>query len=586
MSVEGRRFILLFGAELTPGPEASILSVTSGVTDNVPDFSVDLASGFAGDEAYKNAVAGDFNDVEVQINQTGSYSIYFTDILVDPIGDPATITGLTTLADGTHNFRQRLRRTGSQPSAYSNVVAHTIDAFGPVFTSSATANNAENSVLAHTLSATDATAVTFAIRTAVQDAASLDHDEFEINGGTTLRWSANGTRNREIPSDTNTDNAYVVVVRATDANAHTTDQTITITVTNVNEAPTVANVIPNQSATDGVAFSFQFNSNTFADVDVGDTLTYSATLSSGAALPAWLTFTPSTRTFSGTPATGDIGTITVRVTATDAGSLSVTDDFDIVVSSAANRVLDLLSTSAARAYSVRKLRAAYAGSAIRVRRSNDNAEADIGFDGSGNLDTAALASHVGANSGFIRTWYDQSGNGDNLVQATSGLQWRIVNAGTNETKNSLPVIKADGTDDVMAGASAYNCAECSVIVALNHATPWPAFDGVYTGTSGVDAEIVLIGNSGSTGFLSAGVAATIAVDGGGNVCLFGGALFQADCRNPTPQAQTAPQIGQDRNVAGRFLDGWLGEAIAFPTELSAGDRTTMRTNQKTYWGTA
>ncbi|MCK7519847.1 MAG: putative Ig domain-containing protein [Ignavibacteriales bacterium] len=43
-------------------------------------------------------------------------------------------------------------------------------------------------------------------------------------------------------------------------------------------------------------FCFQFAANTFADVDVGDTLTYSAT-----GVPSWLTFNAGTRTFSGTP---------------------------------------------------------------------------------------------------------------------------------------------------------------------------------------------------------------------------------------------------------------------------------------------
>jgi hypothetical protein len=104
-----------------------------------------------------------------------------------------------------------------------------------------------------------------------------------------------------------------------------------IFVTNINEAPTVANVIPDQDATQDVAFSFQFASNTFADVDAGDTLTYTATKSDNSALPAWLTFTAATRTFSGTPDSGDVGTLSVKVTATDGGALSVTDTFDIVV---------------------------------------------------------------------------------------------------------------------------------------------------------------------------------------------------------------------------------------------------------------
>ncbi len=98
----------------------------------------------------------------------------------------------------------------------------------------------------------------------------------------------------------------------------------------VNGKPVVANAISNQNATATLAYSLQFASNTFTDPD-GDTLTYSAALSSGSALPSWLTFTPATRTFSGTPAQSDGGTITVRVTATDPGGLSAHDDFDLAV---------------------------------------------------------------------------------------------------------------------------------------------------------------------------------------------------------------------------------------------------------------
>ena len=42
--------------------------------------------------------------------------------------------------------------------------------------------------------------------------------------------------------------------------------------------------------------------------------------------------------------------------------------------------LDTLTTPS-NAYSFRKLRSAYAGNAIRIRRASDNAEIDIGFSG-------------------------------------------------------------------------------------------------------------------------------------------------------------------------------------------------------------
>jgi hypothetical protein len=87
------------------------------------------------------------------------------------------------------------------------------------------------------------------------------------------------------------------------------------------------------------------------------------------------------------------------------------------------------------AYAFRKLRTAYAGSAVRIRRSSDNAEADIGFSGN-NFDTAAAAAHIGGGTGFIVTWYDQSGNGYNLTQSTAGAQATYVASGIG----SLPCL--------------------------------------------------------------------------------------------------------------------------------------------------
>ena len=114
------------------------------------------------------------------------------------------------------------------------------------------------------------------------------------------------------------------------------DYTMTITVTAVNDAPTVATVIPDQSATAGTAFSYAFPANTFSDADTSDTLTYTATKTDDTALPTWLSFAASTRTFSGTPQAADTGTVSVKVTASDGNGGSVSDEFDIIVSAAAN----------------------------------------------------------------------------------------------------------------------------------------------------------------------------------------------------------------------------------------------------------
>ena len=71
--------------------------------------------------------------------------------------------------------------------------------------------------------------------------------------------------------------------------------------------------------------------NTFQDPDSGDLLTLAATASNGAALPAWLSFNPTTGAFSGMAGLNDVGAFDVTVTATDAGGLTATDTFHFSV---------------------------------------------------------------------------------------------------------------------------------------------------------------------------------------------------------------------------------------------------------------
>ena len=113
----------------------------------------------------------------------------------------------------------------------------------------------------------------------------------------------------------------------------TSHNTFEVSNTAPNTAPTVANLIPNQTATVGGAFSYAVPADTFNDAD-GDSLTYSATQSDNSALPSWLSFIAGTRTFSGTPQSTDTGTVSVKVTANDGNSGTVSDTFDIVVSAA------------------------------------------------------------------------------------------------------------------------------------------------------------------------------------------------------------------------------------------------------------
>ena len=120
-------------------------------------------------------------------------------------------------------------------------------------------------------------------------------------------------------------------ITATDSSNASVSTTFGLAVTNVNDAPVVSGSLNAQTATQNGGFSFTVPAGIFTDPDTGDTLTLSATQADGSALPGWLAFNPPTRTFSGTPGNGDVGNLTIRVTATDSGNASVSTTFGLVV---------------------------------------------------------------------------------------------------------------------------------------------------------------------------------------------------------------------------------------------------------------
>lgn len=120
------------------------------------------------------------------------------------------------------------------------------------------------------------------------------------------------------------------------------------------------------------------------------------------------------------PQLGPDGTRPTPVPATPSGNLLL-DDFP----------------GASFAYSIRRLRDGYIGPALRVRRSNDDAEQDIGFDENDILDTNELTSFVGSNDAFVVVWYDQSLNGRNASTSTFSQQPQIMENGAILTENGI-----------------------------------------------------------------------------------------------------------------------------------------------------
>lgn len=108
--------------------------------------------------------------------------------------------------------------------------------------------------------------------------------------------------------------------------------------------------------------------------------------------------------------------------------------------------LDLYPNSKT-AYSVRKLRTAYSGFCMQIRRSSDNSTLNVGFVNN-YVDTTAISTFCGTGQGFVTIFYDQSGNGNNAIQNTAVSQPRIYNNGLNLTNGKLSLL-FDGTNDYL-----------------------------------------------------------------------------------------------------------------------------------------
>ena len=235
-----------------------------------------------------------------------------------------------------------------------------------------------------------------------------------------------------------------------------------------------------------------------------------------------------------------------------------------------------------------------------MRRSSDNAETDIGFTASGDLNTAALLAHVGSGSGFITTWYDQSGNNRHATQTTAGIQPRIVNAGVLDIANGKPAVRFNGSNTFFSGVS-LPLSQITLSSVLNDVTQLP--DIRYS--IGTDTGSPQSGGRGifSSFQFSANKSVGYIPDAGVPVVQTGflPTIGQSYVVSLTTTA-TATSIwanGGNNGTGGRitlnqlfigqrgdnlwYYDGYNSETIVFPSVLSTTDRQTIERNQMQYY---
>ena len=225
--------------------------------------------------------------------------------------------------------------------------------------------------------------------------------------------------------------------------------------------------------------------------------------------------------------------------------------------------LDAYTLGLAGAWSVsRRLLTSYEGALIRIRRSNDNAEQNIGCTSVGELDAATVASFVGSNSAFVTTVYDQSGNARNFAQATAAKQPRIVSVGTLEVNAGKPAMQGISANNTSLSCSSF---AARTWMASGHLLSNISYSGLI---SGIATNIVLIAGSSAASVFTPSM--------GGYAYFLNKVDETADlapfCLNATKvmtitsnSATEAWLWGSERNIPGRTFAGYMQEIAIYST---------------------
>ncbi|WP_421696428.1 arabinofuranosidase catalytic domain-containing protein [Aestuariivirga sp.] len=337
---------------------------------------------------------------------------------------------------------------------------------------------------------------------------------------------------------------------------------------------------------------------TISKVPAGASFSYTITSAGGSgSLTGSGTIGSSPHTVSGLDVSSLItGTLTLSVTVSTVPGGTGMARTATAVPSFSGGALDGLTSSAA-AYSTRRLSAAYSGPLLRVRRASDNTEQDIPFTIGGDLSQTALAGFCGSSSCFVRSWYDQSGNGLNAVQVSSGSQPRLVNGGAVELLGTRPAVRFASSQQLGAASPLANSNEFTIaIVTVERnryvATAWrlltstantlrvlahmPWSDGVLYFDMGTNTSPYRISKAWPVA-LNTPAIVTFQNSASANTrgVYLNGTLFLSG--NGYPAAADTLQVGPN-------YDGHFAEFILFPASISSAERLTLERSQGAYYG--
>lgn len=236
-------------------------------------------------------------------------------------------------------------------------------------------------------------------------------------------------------------------------------------------------------------------------------------------------------------------------------------------------------SGAAAAYSLRLLDNTYTGDAIVVRRASDNTTQSIGFVNN-ELDTATLESFCSGTDGFVTTWYDQSGNGNDAAQAVASDQPQIVSSGSTILENGKPSLEFDDITKGFDFTTPFNYSLGFSFVVLNPKTDssWSVF------TEG--SKVAPIAQQGSTSSNSFGYDL---VNLWNNSSLLGstrGDVYTSTTNQNNLLSIEMDTLGSDITRLfdrGGFLLGGTSQELVIYTSDQSTNRTGIETNINSYY---
>ncbi len=173
--------------------------------------------------------------------------------------------------------------------------------------------------------------------------------------------------------------------------------------------------------------------------------------------------------------------------------------------------------------------------------------------------------------GYISTWYDQSGNGNNAIQTSTGAQPKIVDGATGIiTMNDKPVIRFDGTNDQLVSNAFNNVTNSTAFFVASRAASNQSFMSRLT-------NYAIIGSSDLFNIYYLNKSNTATSTGSDNKNSLN--LYTA-IRTSLINSPLNIGTGSD----GNFLNGHISELIIYDGN-KLGNKTAVENNIRDYFGT-